>query len=131
MSDTDTIREMIRQLNDAWVKGHPSQLADFFDPNIVMVNPDFSHRTEGRDACIASYADFCAQADVQDFTLGERSVDVFGDTAIATYSYGIAYEMGGERFHDTGRDIFVFNRTNGKWLAVWRTMVISQPESVN
>jgi len=125
------IQELVQQLNDAWVKGHPEELASLFSEEIVMVRPDFAQRTKGRSACVASYADFCTQADIQELKLGDLAIDVFGDTAVATYSYDIAYEMGGERFKDRGRDLFVFNRSNGKWQAVWRTMIISQPESVN
>ncbi|HSB09139.1 MAG TPA: nuclear transport factor 2 family protein [Blastocatellia bacterium] len=125
------IRELVQRMNEAWVKGHPEELASFFSEDIVMVHPDFAQRTEGRDACVASYADFCTQADIQDFKLGDLAIDVSGDTAVATYSYDIAYEMGGERFNDKGRDVFVFSRSSGKWQAVWRTMIISQTESVN
>jgi hypothetical protein len=39
--------------------------------------------------------------------------------------------MGGERFNDTGRDLFVFVKEDGRWQAVWRTMIVSQPGSVN
>ena len=125
------IREMVEQLNDAWVKGSPEQLSAFFREDIAMVAPDFIHRTEGREACIASYVDFCSQAKVNDFKLGETSIDVFGDTAVATYSYEISYEMGGERFTDSGRDLFVFIRENDRWQAVWRTMIIPQEQKVN
>lgn len=96
-----------------------------------MVLPDFQQRVQGRDACVASYVDFCSQAAISGLTLGEISVDVFGDTAVASYGYEISYELGGERFNDKGRDIFVFVRGNDGWQSVWRTMIISQPESVN
>ena len=125
------IRELIEQLNDAWVKGSPEHLSLFFREDITMVHPDFVNRTEGREACIASYEDFCTQAKVNEFKLGEKSIDVFGDTAIATYSYEISYEMGGEQFTDTGRDLFVFIRENDRWQAVWRTMIIPQEQKVN
>jgi uncharacterized protein (TIGR02246 family) len=125
------IREVVEQLNDAWVKGSPEQLSTFFREDIAMVHPDFVQRTEGREACIASYVDFCSQAKVNDFKMGETSIDVFGDTAVATYSYEISYEMGGERFTDSGRDLFVFIRENDRWQAVWRTMIIPQEQKVN
>jgi len=125
------VLEMIQQINDAWTTGHPEELARLFREDIVMVSPDFQQRTEGREACIASYVDFCNQAAVGGLRLGEIGVDVFGDTAIATYAYEISYQMGGESFNDKGRDIFVFARDNDRWQAVWRTMIISQPESVN
>ncbi|MEK6321765.1 MAG: nuclear transport factor 2 family protein [Acidobacteriota bacterium] len=129
--DIEEVWQLIQQLNDAWAKGRPEELASFFREDIVMVHPDFTQRTEGRDACVASYVDFCSQAAITGLTLGEISVDVFGDTAVATYAYEISYELGGERFDDKGRDIFVFSRDKNRWQAVWRTMIISQPESVN
>lgn len=125
------IREIIEKLNDAWVKGSPEELSSFFREDIAMVSPDFVNRTEGREACVASYVDFCTQAQVNELKLGETSIDVFGDTAVATYSYEIIYEMGGETFKDTGRDLFVFIRENDRWQAVWRTMIISQEQRVN
>jgi ketosteroid isomerase-like protein len=125
------ILELIEQLNDAWVKGSPEKLSSFFREDMAMVHPDFVNRTEGREACIASYEDFSSQAKVNEFKLGETSIDVFGHTAVATYSYEISYEMGGEHFKDTGRDLFVFIRENDRWQAVWRTMIIPQEQKVN
>ncbi|MGH9428444.1 MAG: nuclear transport factor 2 family protein [Terriglobia bacterium] len=128
--DADEVWQLVQRMNDAWAKGS-GDLALFFREDIVMVNPGFTQRTEGRDACVASYEDFCKQAVILDFKMSNPGIDVFGNTAIATYSYEIAYEMGGERFNDTGRDIFVFVRENDRWQAVWRTMIVSQAESVN
>lgn len=125
------ISDVIHQMNNAWANGHPDELERFFHEDIVMVQPDFTNRSAGREACIASYAEFCGAAIIHGLKLGDPGIEVFGDTAIATYSYEIDYEMGGERFSDKGRDIFVFTRSNGQWRAVWRTMIIPQPESVN
>lgn len=127
----EQILKIIHELNDAWATGHPEQLAGFFHEDIVMVDPAFTRRLQGRDACIASYAEFCSQATIHGVKIGEPGIEVFGDTAVTTYSYEVDYEMGGERFKDSGRDLFVFVRADGKWQAVWRTMIISQPDSVN
>ncbi len=130
--DTEEIWQLVQRLNDAWAKpGSPEDLASFFREDIVMVNPDFIQRTEGRDACVASYQDFCRQAAIRDFKISNPGIDVFENTAIATYSYEITYEMGGELFNDTGRDVFVFVRENDRWQAVWRTMIIPEAKSVN
>ena len=130
--DTEEIWGLVQRMNDAWAKpGGPEDLASFFREDIVMVHPDFIQRTEGRDACVASYEDFCRQAAIRDFKISNPGIDVFVNTAIATYSYEIRYEMGGELFNDTGRDIFVFVRENDRWQAVWRTMIIPQAASVN
>ena len=129
--EAEDVWRLVQRMNDAWAKDGPEELASFFRQDIVMVRPDFTQRTEGRAACVASYEGFRKQAVILDFKISSPGIDVFADTAIATYSYEIAYEMGGERFNDTGRDVFVFVRENGNWLAVWRTMIISQSESVN
>ena len=125
------IQQVIQLLNDTWSKGNPRDLGNFFREDIVMINPDFSQRTEGREACVASYEGFCKQAAILDLKIGEPVINVFNDTAIASYSWEIAYEMGGEQFNDTGRDIFLFVREDGKWMAVWRTMIVPQYESIN
>jgi uncharacterized protein (TIGR02246 family) len=127
----DEIWQLVQSMNDTWAKGRPGDLASFFREDIVMVHPDFTQRTQGRDACVTSYEDFCEQANILDLKLNNPLIDVFDNTAIATYSYEITYEMGGERFNDTGRDVFVFVRENGRWQAAWRTMIMSQSESVN
>lgn len=131
MKDTEEIRKLIQQINDAWIKGSAQELASFFREDIVMVHPDFVQRTEGRGACVASYEDFSRAAAILNFATDDPGIDVFGDTAIATYSYEITYEMGGERFSDNGRDIFVFVRSADRWQAAWRTMIVSQKEKVN
>ena len=130
-NEESEIHQLIQRLNESWSKGNPEELANFFREDIVMVNPDFSQRTEGREACVASYEGFCKQAAILDLKIGEPVINVFNDTAIASYSWEIAYEMGGERFNDTGRDIFLFIREGGKWLAAWRTMIVPQSESIN
>ena len=129
--DADEIWQLVQRMNDAWAKDSPEDLASFFREDIVMVHPDFTQRTEGRDACVASYEDFCRQAEIRDFRISNPGIDVFADTAIATYSYEITYEMGGEVFNDTGRDIFIFVREDDRWQAVWRTMIIPEAKSVN
>jgi uncharacterized protein (TIGR02246 family) len=131
MPSKHEIRELISEMNEAWAKGRPEELARFFHEDIVMVHPDFTNRCEGRVACVASYAEFCSQAAIHGVTIGEVGVDVFDDTAVATYAYEVDYEMGGERFNDKGRDVFVFIRAGGKWQAIWRTMIIPQGDTIN
>jgi uncharacterized protein (TIGR02246 family) len=127
--ETEEIWQLIQQMNDAWVKDRPEDLASFFREDMVIVHPDFTQRAEGREACLASYQDFCKQAAIQDFKTSNPGIDIFGGTAIATYSYEITYEMGGERFTDLGRDIFVFVRSDDRWQAVWRTMIVLSPKA--
>lgn len=71
---------------------------------------------------MGSYRDFCSRATKRGFRIMDPAIDVFGETAIATYSYEISYELDGEGFDETGRDVFVFVR-EGSWWAVWRTLI--------
>jgi hypothetical protein len=53
----------------------------------------------------------------------EPDVDIFGDTAIAVYAWNMTYELSGLEYRESGHDVFVFNRDQGRWLAVWRVML--------
>jgi len=46
----------------------------------------------------------------------EHQVDVAGDTAVVTFRYDMVYERSGERFHSTGRDLWVFQNQGGAWI---------------
>jgi hypothetical protein len=53
----------------------------------------------------------------------DHQVDAVGDTAIASFRYEMIYERDGQRSRASGRDLGVFTREGGQWLAVWRTML--------
>jgi ketosteroid isomerase-like protein len=102
------ISRIVRDLNDAWVEGRPEDLDRFFHEHMVIVAPGLQERLEGREDCMGSYRDFCSRATMRGFRIMDPAIDVFGETAIATYSYEISYELDGEGFDETGRDVFVF-----------------------
>jgi uncharacterized protein (TIGR02246 family) len=123
------IWQVVKDMNDAWVKGRPENLVNFFHEDMVIVGPDLQKRGEGRQACVKSYEDFCTRATVHDFKEMDLRIDVYDDTAIATYSYEITYEMNGKTFHETGRDVFVLVRERNKWWTVWRLPLPGKPKS--
>ncbi len=127
--DQQEVWKVVQEVNEAWVKGHPENLENFFREDMVIVPPDFQQRAVGRESCVASYKDFCRQATVQDFMEKDPGIDVFGNTAVVTYSFEIRYEMKGGTFHEAGRDVFVLLREGGNWRAVWRTMIPLPQES--
>lgn len=114
---------LVQQINLAWLKGQQQELAGFFREDAVMVAPGFTARLEGRQACVASFKEFCEQATIRDFRESEPSVEVFADTAIASYTFEIAYEMRGQSIRERGRDLFVFVREDNRWQAAWRTLL--------
>jgi hypothetical protein len=100
---------------------------DFLDPDVVFVQPGFSGRSEGRDAAIASYADFVTAAVLHAYSESDLTIELTGHTAVATYRFQIDYEMEGKRLQETGRDLFVFGRTGTRWRAVWRLLLPDAP----
>jgi ketosteroid isomerase-like protein len=95
---------------------------------VVIVHPGFQGRSTGRDAAVGSYVAFTSQAKVLAFEEVAEDVDVYGDTAVVSYTFVIAYETGdGRRLQEQGRDLFVLKRENRRWRAVWRTLLPESP----
>ena len=120
---------VLERINRAWLERRPADLLPLFHPALTMVFPGFSGRAEGRDANIAGFTDFCTHATVHEFKEHDHHIDVIGDTAVASYRYEIIYEQSGKRSRSEGRDLWVFTRHEGLWLAIWRTMLdlVEQP----
>jgi uncharacterized protein (TIGR02246 family) len=111
------------RINRAWLDHRPADLVPLFHPRMIMVLPGFAGRVEGRDAIVAGFEDFCTHATVHEYREADRQVDVAGDTAVVSFTYEMVYERDGSRNRATGRDLWVFARQTGHWLAVWRTML--------
>jgi uncharacterized protein (TIGR02246 family) len=113
----------MERINRAWLERRPADLAPLLHPDMTMVFPGFGGRAEGRDANVAGFVDFCTHAVVHEYHERDRQIDVAGDTAVVSFAYEMVYERGGARSRATGRDLWVFARQEGVWLAVWRTML--------
>jgi hypothetical protein len=46
-----------------------------------------------------------------------------GDIAVATYSFEVVYEIGGQTFQESRKEIAVFQRESGEWRMGWRTQL--------
>lgn len=129
-SDHEQVRRVLQCINDAWLRGPveeiPQKLADCFHDQIAMRGPEFQELAGGKAACAKSYQDFLGQAKIRDCKLAEPQIHVTDDTAIATYGWDMTYEMNGQVYAESGHDLFVFARTNGKWLVVWRALLQSR-----
>jgi ketosteroid isomerase-like protein len=88
-----------------------------------MVFPDFTGRIQGREDFLAGFRDFLQNSTIQEFREHDHQIDVAGDTAVITFRYDMVYERSGERYRSTGRDLWVFQKQGGAWIAVWRTML--------
>ncbi len=125
---TDEQREiwdLIRKSNRAWVLGAPHEVADLFDEHAVLIGPGMQARVEGRDAIVKSYDDYVHHARTHAFEELEHCIDVFGDTAVATYRFEVRYTPNNEdqEREESGQEILVLRRSPAGWKALWRTQI--------
>ena len=121
------IRGVLATINSAWLGADPEALSatlqSCFHRDMVIKGCGLDSEAEGREACVRSYLDFIEQAKISDFKQNEPDVRIFGNTAIASYNWRIAYSLESKEYDERGSDVFVFLRENEKWLAVWRAML--------
>ena len=125
--DREEIRQILKDINEAWTKGNTDDLNKYFHEDMIIAQPGFGIHGDGRNACVDSYKEFAGMASVQGLRESEHIVLVWGDTAVASYRFDIEYELDGQSHQDAGYDLFVFTRQDGNWLAVWRTILPVPP----
>ncbi len=120
------IRELVKKINQAWLNGKVSELNSYFHDDMVIKGPAYQELCRGRAACVKSYEEFLAQAKVLDYKEEKLSVDVFGRSAVAISPWQMTYELAGKQYHESGHDTLVFTRETGRWLVVWRLMLVDR-----
>jgi len=125
------IEESLGRIREAWFSGQPENMKPLLDEKIVMVYPGFAGRSEGQEAFIAGYVDFCENALMTSFQERDLQIDVRGVTAVASYAFEMTYEREGNKYLSKGRDLWVFTRKHDGWVAVWRTILDLTEEPVN
>ena len=108
----------IRAMNDAWTKGDPESLTDFFHPEMIAVTPVDRLRHESGAACVAGWSRFAQAVHILSWQEREPLIRVFGDAAVVCYYYDTVFEMNGRRIESSGRDLFYLIRDRGRWLVV-------------
>lgn len=125
MGDRETIGQLLLQIHDAWRNGRTAELRGLFHEGMVIVPPALAGRIEGREAAIRSYDDFLGVASLDEYRESAPTIDVWGDTAVATFGWEMAWTMHGRSHREAGHDLFVFTRRDGRWWAAWRTILPS------
>jgi ketosteroid isomerase-like protein len=123
-TDVEAIKGAVRAINEHWQLKQYDRIGDFLAAEAVVAPPGLAHRIRGRGAYAQSYRDYDQAATTLEFSAGEPDVDVIGDVAVAVCPFHIVYEVQGARHDERGHDILVFSRSSGKWLVVWRTMLV-------
>lgn len=110
--------QALRALNDAWTKGNPGDLKNYFHKDMVAITATDRERLEGREACFTSWNNFAHAAKIYHWHELEPRIQIYGNTAVVTYYFDMSFEMGGQTTKLGGRDMFVLVKEGGKWLAV-------------
>lgn len=118
-----TADEAMSRINQVWLRGDIMDLEPLMHPDIVTVFPGFSGAVRGSSELIAGFRDFRNSASLRDFREDARRVDVAGCSAVISFRFEMVYERSGEPFRAIGRDLWVFQKQNETWVAVWRTML--------
>lgn len=128
--DTETILlHRVRAANEAWTQGRPAEVASLFHPEVVMAGADGRVLAEGREALVATFEEFAAGARTLHFEESAHRVKVFGDTAVVSYEFDVAYELLEdpelEPQRERGRELLVFAHDGDRdaWTVVWREQV--------
>lgn len=125
MMDCQHFIAIVEKINAATLGSSGEDIAGLFDDQVTFVSPDFRMRLRGKQACLRSYEEFRSNADMEDYHLEDTQADICDNTAVVTYIFHVRYTMGGKTNDDSGRDLLVFERaTDGRWLVVWRTMIV-------
>ena len=117
------VRQTLDAINQAWRERRCDALNEFFDENIVIRGPGLKEACRGREAAIHSYVQFLLQSHVIEYAESNHAIDIWGDIAVATYDWVMTFEQKGQTKTDRGHDMFVFSRSDSKWLAVFRLIL--------
>ena len=114
--------DTVKSLNSLWLNWEFEKLNELLSKDVTYVQPGFTGRTSGKEACISSYIDFCKEAKIHDYKESDFQADVIGETAVVTYLFEIYYEINNQAYREKGRDVFVLSKETGSWKVVWRTL---------
>ena len=130
MTDTSTtqakdrIWQIVQTVNRTCKEGKGfDRLTPLFHDRVVMVLPGLNRRAEGKDTCLRSYEDACSTMVFHRLDGSEERIDVWGDTALATYRYDCVWDFQGKTFTDDGHEILVFLKDGENWQIAWRTLI--------
>jgi len=122
VSFTDPIKQEIwatvRAMNDAWTKGNPDDLSQFFHRDMVAITATDRKRLESGPACVAGWKGFCNAARTHRWEEIDPIIHVYGNSAVVAYYFDMSFDMGGKTITMGGRDMFFFVKEGERWWAV-------------
>lgn len=127
-NDVSEVHSVLAAINSAWREGHPSSMQPYLHPDIAIVPPGLKQSIRGRDVLLHSFEEFCANAKVLEYAEDSEQISVIGNVAVATFHFDMLYSRAAYRERSQGHDLWVFEREEDRWIAVWRALVEASAE---
>jgi ketosteroid isomerase-like protein len=112
------ILEIERQQADAFNQGDVKKALEFFDKEIVCFSSTRHERITGRAALRRTFEYYLKEADKVQYCITNPQIQVYGDTAIASFYWTVTLMSGSKRHKIEGRGSHVFIHRNGEWKIV-------------
>lgn len=122
LDEKKVIEQIIRNINNAWTTANFEDLNEYFHEDMIIAQPGKEIMGKGRQTCVESYRQFVNNVELKEYYESNYEINIWGNTAVVSYSYDIIYKMNNKEFDESGVDVFVFSRAENKWLAVWRSI---------
>jgi len=117
------IRSAMAAINHAWRENKPKEMMRYLHPKVTTVLPGFTGTILGSEAMLAGFDEWCKNARVLEYEESDEQIQIIGDVGFVSFRFDMVYERKSYREKSTGRDIWAFEHWDGKWVAVWRTMI--------
>lgn len=122
LSFTDPVQQevwnTVRALNDAWTKGNPDDLVNYFHPKMIAITATDRNRRDGGAACIAGWKGFANAATIHHWKEIDPVINIYGNSAVVAYYFDMSFSLGGQTINMGGRDMFFFVKESDRWMAV-------------
>lgn len=115
----------VDRLQVAWQQRDWDAVKALFHPDAMLLPPDLGPTIRSRDAIVASYQDFMAQARVHELTMTNRQVQPFQHSCIVQCAFDIDYSIGEERATDQLTEIYLLERADAALHIVWRAQTLA------
>jgi len=123
MDDATLVPNILKDIVAAGMEGATDRLQGHLHDDVTMVLPGFGGRIEGRASMVGSFVEFSENAGVDAHGESDEQIDIIGDVAVGSYRFEVTYSRDGGSWRSGGRDLWIFRKVDGRWLAVWRTML--------
>jgi len=92
---------------------------------MVIEGPELRDRKVGINQCAQHHEEVLRHIKLLSFKESFHQINVWGDTAVASFQFEVQFETEGKIRSESGHEIYTFSRDAEAWKAVWNFIVPS------